>query len=105
VLEKGYGEVDAAFEGAAYQVELELDVGRHSGVPMETRGLLAHYDRAKDHLCLYGAAKRPHWNRDQLAEIFKRPPSSIDLAETMWGVDSACAASSIQKTCWSVVPR
>ncbi|MEN9775039.1 MAG: 6-hydroxypseudooxynicotine dehydrogenase complex subunit gamma [Pseudomonadota bacterium] len=85
VLEKGYGEVDAAFEGAAYQVELELDVGRHSGVPMETRGLLAHYDRAKDHLCLYGAAKRPHWNRDQLAEIFKRPPSSIDLAENHVG--------------------
>ena len=40
-------------------------VGRHSGVPMETRGAIARYDAARDVLEMHGAAKVPHWNRDQ----------------------------------------
>lgn len=85
ILEKGYGDIDRAFANAEHKLSLELFVGRHSGVPLETRGLLALYDAAKDHLWLYGAAKRPHWNRDQLAEILKRPPSKIDLVENHVG--------------------
>ena len=85
VLQKGYGDVDDAFARAVHRVSLEWSVGRHSGVPLATRGLLAHYDAAKDHLWLYGAAKRPHWNRDQLAEILRRPPSKIDLVENHVG--------------------
>ena len=49
---------------------LTLAVGRHSAVPLETRGALARFDTARGVLELHGAAKRPHWNRDQLAEIF-----------------------------------
>src|SRR5262249_43014542 len=37
VLEKSYGDVEAAFRPAAAVIELDLAVGRHSGVPMETR--------------------------------------------------------------------
>ena len=42
-----------------------LAVGRHSGVPLETRGAIARYDAGRDVLELHGAAKVPHWNRDQ----------------------------------------
>lgn len=85
VLHKGYGDVDAAMGQAHKVIELELAIGRHSGVPLETRGALARYNQARDHLELHGAAKRPHWNRDQLAEMLGRPPSSIDLFENHVG--------------------
>lgn len=85
VLKKGYADVDQAFTQAHKIISLDLSIGRHSGVPMETRGALARYNQARDHLELHGAAKRPHWNREQLAELLNRPPSSIDLFENHVG--------------------
>src|SRR5438132_9474879 len=81
VIRKGYGDVEAAFRDAHAIVTLDLKVGRHSGVPMETRGAIARYDAARDVLELYGAAKVPHWNRDALARMLGRPASSVHLYE------------------------
>ncbi len=81
IVSKGYGDVAAALAKAHEIVTLELGIGRHSGVPLETRGALAHYDRARDLLALYGAAKVPHWNRDSLARMLGRPASSVHLHE------------------------
>src|SRR5215469_6875295 len=81
VVEKSYGDVAAAFHDAAEIVELDLSVGRHSGVPLETRGAIANYDAARDMLELYGAAKVPHWNRDSIARMLGRAPSSVHLFE------------------------
>ena len=81
VIRKGYGDVDAAFKTAHSVVELELSIGRHSGVPMETRGAIARYDAARDMLEMYGAAKVPHWNRDQIARLLGRAPASVNLFE------------------------
>ena len=67
-----YGDVDAAFAAAHAVVALDLAIGRHSGVPLETRGALARYDAARDMLELYGATKVPHRNRDALARMFGR---------------------------------
>ena len=44
VLRAGYGDVEAAFAAAHAIVALDLAIGRHSGVPMETRGAIARYD-------------------------------------------------------------
>ncbi|HVB82365.1 MAG TPA: xanthine dehydrogenase family protein molybdopterin-binding subunit [Candidatus Binataceae bacterium] len=85
VIRKGYGDVDEAFKAAHAVVELSLAIGRHSAIPMETRGALARFDAARGVLELHGAAKRPHWNRDQLAEIFGIPPSTIELYENHVG--------------------
>ncbi len=41
VIEKKSGDVDAAFRAAHAIVELDLAIGRHSGVPLETRGAIA----------------------------------------------------------------
>jgi aerobic carbon-monoxide dehydrogenase large subunit len=81
VVRKGYGDVTAAFAAAHATVTLELKIGRHSGVPLETRGALARHDPARDVLELYGAAKVPHWNRDALARMLGRPASSVHLHE------------------------
>ena len=81
IVRKGYGDVAAAFAAAHEIVALELKIGRHSGVPLETRGAVARYDAARDVIELYGAAKVPHWNRDSLARMLGRAPSSVHLHE------------------------
>jgi len=81
VVEKSYGDVAAAFRAAHAVVELDLAVGRHSGVPIETRGAIARHDRARDVLELHGAAKVPHWNRDNIARMLGRAPSTVHLYE------------------------
>ncbi len=81
VLKKSRGAIERAFDVAHAIVELDLAIGRHSAAPMETRGAIARYDAARDVLELYGATKRPHFNRDQLARALGRSQASIQLYE------------------------
>ena len=81
IVHKEYGDVDAAFRAAHAVITLDLAIGRHSGVPLETRGAIARHDRARDVLELHGAAKVPHWNRDQVARMLGRAPASVQLYE------------------------
>ncbi|HEY7297510.1 MAG TPA: xanthine dehydrogenase family protein molybdopterin-binding subunit [Xanthobacteraceae bacterium] len=81
IIRKEYGDVDAGFRAAHAIIALDLRVGRHSGVPLETRGAIARYDAARDVLELHGAAKVPHRTRDLLAQTLDRSPSSVHLIE------------------------
>ena len=81
VVQKSYGDIDAAFRTAHAIVSLELSIGRHSGVPMETRGAIARFDEMRDLLELHGAAKVPHWNRDAIAQMLGRKKESVHLYE------------------------
>jgi carbon-monoxide dehydrogenase large subunit/6-hydroxypseudooxynicotine dehydrogenase subunit gamma len=85
VCRQGYGDIAAAFRDAAAVVELDLSVGRHSGVPLETRGAIARYDAARDVLELHGAAKVPHKNRESLARTLGRSTAAIHLYESHVG--------------------
>jgi carbon-monoxide dehydrogenase large subunit len=85
IIRQGYGDVDAVLRSAPFIVELELAIGRHSGVPLETRGGIGRYDASRDILELHGAAKVPHRNRDLLARMLKLPPSSIHVHESHVG--------------------
>jgi aerobic carbon-monoxide dehydrogenase large subunit len=80
-VHKEYGDVEAAFAMAHVVIALDLSIGRHSGVPLETRGAVADFDAALDVLTLYGAAKVPHANRNALAQMLSRKPTSIHLQE------------------------
>ena len=80
-LHQTYGDVEGAFRLSADVIELELRVGRHSGVPMETRGGLAVYDKSTDLLELYGAAQIPHFNRAALSSMLDLPKERIILHE------------------------
>jgi aerobic carbon-monoxide dehydrogenase large subunit len=84
-LTQGYGDVDAVFAAAHTVVELDLTSGRHSGVPLETRGALGRYDAARDVLELHGAAKVPHRNKDLIARMLGRPPASVSCFESHVG--------------------
>jgi len=81
VIVKGYGDVETAFEQADSIVTLELSVGRHSGVPLETRGAIGFYNEALDRLEMHGAAKVPHWNRDTMGRMLGRTRDNFQLFE------------------------
>ncbi|MBI76985.1 MAG: xanthine dehydrogenase [Rhodospirillaceae bacterium] len=81
LLTHTYGDIDGAFDRADTIIELDLRTGRHSGVPMETRGAIGVYDHEKDILKLYGAAKVPHRNRDTLMRMLNRDSDKIELYE------------------------
>ena len=81
IIREGYGDIDAAFAKAARIVEIEVAVGRHSGVPLETRGALAVFDAASGVLTMFGAAKVPHFNRDLIARMLNLPADRVQLSE------------------------
>jgi len=81
VLVKGYGDVDAAFASAAHIVDCELSVGRHAGVPLETRGALAIWNDDENRLEFHAAAKIPHTNRIALAELLGLELDQLHLFE------------------------
>ena len=85
LLTQGYGDVEAVFGSARHVVELKLSVGRHSGVPLETRGAIGRYDASRGILELHGAAKVPHRNKELLARMLNRPPSSVQCYESHVG--------------------
>jgi carbon-monoxide dehydrogenase large subunit/6-hydroxypseudooxynicotine dehydrogenase subunit gamma len=85
ILRQGYGDVDAAFRQAHTVVELELTCGRHSGVPLETRGAIGRYVPERDMLELHGAAKVPHRNQELIARMLKRKLASVNVFESHVG--------------------
>src|ERR1700677_1941732 len=85
LIRQGYGDVDAVFRDAAHVVELELTVGRHSGVPLETRGAIGRYDAARGILELHGAAKVPHRIQELLSRMLGIAPSGIHVHESHVG--------------------
>jgi aerobic carbon-monoxide dehydrogenase large subunit len=85
VCRQGYGDAEAAFRGAAHVVEIDVSIGRHSGVPLETRGAIGRYDAARDVLELHGAAKVPHRNREAIARMFGRSTAAVHCFEAHVG--------------------
>jgi CO/xanthine dehydrogenase Mo-binding subunit len=83
LIEKSYGDVEAALASSEHLIELELAVGRHTGVPLETRGAIGVWDGAI--LRLYGAAKVPHYNRDAIARMLGMSPKNVHLHENHVG--------------------
>lgn len=81
VIRKETGDVDAAMSVAANIVELEVSVGRHTGVPLETRGALAVHTLDDDVLTMFGAAKVPHYNRGAIAKMLGLPTDKVQLSE------------------------
>ena len=59
VFESRKGDADAAFKTAPYVRRERLRTGRHYGLTMEPRGVMAEWDAAKGKLTVSGAAKVP----------------------------------------------
>ena len=91
LIEEGFGDIDAAFARAHRVVRLSFRTGRHSAVPMETRGLVAVPDpgagrdrdrgRGRGRLTIWGPTKVTHFNRGVLAAMLGWPEHCIRLVE------------------------
>ena len=75
------GDADAAFSRAPYKRREAFSVQRHTGVPMELRGLLATWDAAKSKMTVCGAAKLPFFTRAVLAKTMGLPVEAIEMVE------------------------
>jgi len=74
------GDVDGALQGAAHVIRERLSTGRLTGVPLETRGLLAEWGDAG--LTVWGTTKVPYFNRRTLAPMLGVDETRIHFVET-----------------------
>src|SRR5881409_3790467 len=64
------GDADAAFAGAYRTWERTFTTGRHTGVPLEPRGLVADYEPATRALTLWISTQVPHMMQAVVADLF-----------------------------------
>lgn len=79
------GDVERALAEADLVIEEEFSVQRHSGVPLETRGLLAEYDDGTGTLTVWGPTKVVHFNRMVLSRLLGLPENRIRFVEPRVG--------------------
>ena len=77
------GDAAAAVAASRHVVEGRFAIHRHSGVPLETRGLVAEYDGSR--LTVWGPTKVSHFNRLILAKLLNVDPSVIRFVEPAVG--------------------
>ncbi|HXG39516.1 MAG TPA: xanthine dehydrogenase family protein molybdopterin-binding subunit [Candidatus Limnocylindrales bacterium] len=70
------GDVDAAFARAARVVRRRLRYARAICTPIEPRGVAARPGRSGD-LTVWSSTQQPHWLRDALERILRRPGDTI----------------------------
>jgi carbon-monoxide dehydrogenase large subunit len=75
------GDAAAAFSKADYTRREMFHVHRHTGNPMETRGLVADFDAGKRELTVYGMTKLLHYNRQVIASFLKLPEHNLHFIE------------------------
>jgi aerobic carbon-monoxide dehydrogenase large subunit len=76
----------AAFAKAARTIELEVDISRVVGNPMEPRACLAHWDVASEQYHLYTCTQGAGIMRNQLSAVLGVPPEKIRvIAEEVGG--------------------
>jgi len=81
VFQARKGEADAAFANAPYVRREYFRTGRHYGLTMEPRGVMATWDDATAKLTIYGAAKVPFFNRRILSAQIGLPVEQIEMIE------------------------
>jgi aerobic carbon-monoxide dehydrogenase large subunit len=75
------GNVESGLAAAERRLVERFAVQRHTGVPMETRGLTAAHEPGTGMLTLWGVAKVPHFNRRVLADLLGHPEHLIHFIE------------------------
>jgi aerobic carbon-monoxide dehydrogenase large subunit len=70
-------DLDAAFARADRIVRQRYEVQRLAPIPLETRGLVAHYQPQEDLLTIWASTQGPHRVRRQLARLLNRPESRV----------------------------
>lgn len=80
-----FGDADRLFAGADIVVRDTVRVHRHTGMPLEPRGLVAEWDPKAGCLTVWGAAKVKSFNRGVLAQMLDLAPDQVRLVEVEVG--------------------
>jgi aerobic carbon-monoxide dehydrogenase large subunit len=75
------GEPERLLANADIRIRQHFTIQRHTGVPLETRGLVASHDRDTGLLTVWGPTKVPHFNRRVLADLLGLPQARIRFVE------------------------
>lgn len=71
------GDVEAAFAAADHVIRERLDMQRYTGIPMETRGVVASRDAVTGELTVWNSTQWPHTVRTILAGMLGVPARSV----------------------------
>jgi carbon-monoxide dehydrogenase large subunit len=71
------GDVDAAFAAAHRVVEATFHTGRHTGLTLEPRSILADYNRASARLTVYHSTQAPHMMQGVFAKHLGLPEGDV----------------------------
>lgn len=71
------GNVAEAFAAADHVVEATFHTGRHTGVTLEPRSILADYNRADGSLTVYHSTQAPHMMQGVFAAQLRMPESDV----------------------------
>lgn len=81
IYEFDKGDIGDIFETAEYTRRERLHVHRHTGMPMETRGVVSEWDSTAGKMTSWGAVKVPFANRKILAGLLNLPEESVEMIE------------------------
>jgi carbon-monoxide dehydrogenase large subunit len=81
VIHSTKGSVDDQLKKCPYVLQEDIYIQRHSGIPLETRGLLAVVEEDQ-RLTVYGPTKVVHFNHQILAKLLKKNAQDIRFIET-----------------------
>ena len=71
------GDVTQAFKAAHKIVEATFHTGRHTGVTLEPRSILAEYNKGDDTLTVHHATQAPHMMQEVFAKHLRLPLSAV----------------------------
>ncbi|MCH2518718.1 MAG: xanthine dehydrogenase family protein molybdopterin-binding subunit [Dehalococcoidia bacterium] len=80
-FEGSLGDADGAFAEAEYTRKEEFRCHRHTGNPLETRGLVASFAAGTGDMTVWGETKVAHFNRGVLASLLQMPEHRIHFIE------------------------
>ena len=73
----GDGDVERAFRQSSVTLEKTFHFPRQTGVPMEGRGVIAHYDRGDERLTVYASCRSPHLVRTTVSNVMRLPQYAV----------------------------
>jgi aerobic carbon-monoxide dehydrogenase large subunit len=71
------GDVDAAFKRAAVVVEETFHIGRHTGVTLEPRSILADWNEGEGKLTIHHSFQAPHMMQDIVSKHLNIPEANV----------------------------
>ena len=77
LMQMSYGDMDAAFSGAAHVFEEEIFQHRGAAMTLETRAVLATHNHVGDVLTVWSATQTPHLCQRTIADLLERELPSV----------------------------